>query len=94
MVVPSSSYRLEQQTRKHAGTEHMQPHYTNGATAPQSISPKIPARLNYFLPSDPLLPNKTHPAPGNQGWILHNMARTHRETHLKLSLRIRDHGQK
>ena len=72
----------------------MQPHYTIGATAPQSILTNIPARLSNFLPSYPLLPNQTDPAPGNKGWILCNMARTHRETNFKVSTIIRDHVQR
>ena len=40
-----------------------------------------------------MLPKQTHPAPGNQVWILNNMARTHRETNFKVSPRIIDHGQ-
>ena len=71
----------------------MKPQYTNGATAHQSISLSIPARLINFLLSDNLLPNLnlTHPDPGNQVWILLNMDRTHRENNFKLSLRIRNH---
>ena len=72
----------------------MQPHYTNGSTAPQSIFTNIPARLDNFLSSYSLLTKKNHPAPGNKVWILHNMARTHSETHYKVSPRIRDHGQR
>ena len=34
-----------------------------------------------------------HPDTGNQGWILLNMARTHREGNLILSPRIRDHSK-
>ena len=62
--------------------------------APQSLWPNIPAIFAYFLSSGPLLPNKKHPAPGNQVWSLHNMARIHSETHFKLSPRIRYHVQR
>ena len=72
----------------------MQPQYTNGYTAHQSILPNIPARLGSFLPSDPLLPNQTHPDPGNQGWILLNMARTHIEVNLRVYPRIRYHRKR
>ena len=41
-----------------------------------------------------MLPNQTHPVPGNQVWILRNMARTHRETHFKVFTRIRYHDQR
>ena len=69
MAIPSSLFIPEQQTIKNYGTKIMQPQYTNGATAPHSISPNILERLHNFLPSDPLLPNQTHPAPGNQGCV-------------------------
>ena len=72
----------------------MQPQYTNGATAPQSISSNIPAILSNFLTSNILLPNQTHPAPGNQGWILINMSKTHREFNFKVSPRIRVHSKR
>ena len=68
--------------------------YKNGSTSPQSISPNIPERLSSFLRSDPLISNQTDPAPGNQGWILLNMARTHREANFKVSPRIRDHRKR
>ena len=35
-----------------------------------------------------------HPTPGNQGWSIHNMARTHSKNNFKISPRIRDHGQR
>ena len=76
MAIPSSSSIPEQQTSEYSVSTLIQPQYTNGATAPQRISPNIPARLSNFLPSDPLLSNQTHPDPGNQGWILLNMDRT------------------
>ena len=91
MDVPYSSSIPKQQTSEHSGATLMKRYYTNGATAPHSISPNITARLSNFPPSDPLLPNQTLPAPGNTGWILLKMARTHRETYFKVSPRIRDH---
>ena len=57
---------------------------------PENIT-QNPRNTYLFLPSDNLLPNKTHPAPGNHGWILRNMARTHREVNFKVSTRIRYH---
>ena len=35
-----------------------------------------------------------HPDTGNQGWILLNMARTHREDNFKVSPIIRDHSKR
>ena len=72
----------------------MKPQYNNRSTATKSILPNIPARPSDFSPSDPLLPNQTHPAPVNQGWILLNMARTHIEANFKLSPRIRYHRKR
>ena len=77
-----------------SGATLMQPQYTNGATVTQSISPNIPAILSNFLPSDPLLTNQTHPDQGNQGWILLNMARTHREDNFRVSPIIIDQGKR
>ena len=84
----------DQQTSKYSGATLMQPHWTNGATAPQSILPIVPARLSNFLPSDHLLNKQTLPDLGNQGWILLNMARTHREANFKVYPRIRDHSKR
>ena len=94
MVIPCSSSIPEKQTREHPGSKLMQPQYTNGATAPQRISPNIPARVSNFLPSYPLLPNQTDPAPGNQGLIIINIARTHRETNFKVYTRIIYHSKR
>ena len=69
-------------------------HYTNDTAAHQRISPNITTRLSHFLSSDPLLTNKIHPALGNQWLILCNMSRTHRETDLKIYLRVINHGQR
>ena len=38
--------------------------------------------------------NQTHPDTGNQGWILINVSRTHREANFKVSPRIRDHSKR
>ena len=83
MVVPSSSSSPEQQTGEHSGATLMKPKQTNGATAPQSISPNIPERISNFAPTDTLLTKQTRHVPGNQGWIHINMPRTNRETDLK-----------
>ena len=40
------------------------------------------------------MPNQPHPAPGSQGWILLNMASTHRDDNFKVSPRIRDHSKR
>ena len=41
-----------------------------------------------------MLLKQTHPAPGNQGWIILNVARTHREDNFKESHIIRDHSKR
>ena len=41
-----------------------------------------------------MMPNQTHPAPGNHGLILLNMARTHSEAYFKVSPRIRDYNKR
>ena len=93
MEVTSSSSIPELQTSKNAVTKQMQPHYNNCNTSPLSISPNIPERLNNIY-HQIICCLKTHPAWGNKGLILCNIARTHRETHFKIYPRIRDHGQR
>ena len=94
MAISFSSSSPEQQTSKYSGSTLMPPQWKNGATASHKILPNIPARLSNFLPSDPLLPNQTHPVPGNQGCILPNMARTHIEANFELSPGIIDHRKR
>ena len=60
---------------------------------PENIS-QHPRMTQPLLTSDPLLPKKIHPAPGNQWCILSNMDRTHIKTHLKASPRVRNHDQR
>ena len=69
-------------------------HYNNGTAATQSILSNILTRLSHILSSDHLLPNKIHPAPGNQWWILCNMSSTHRKNYYKAYYRIMNHSQR
>ena len=90
MAIPSTSSIPEKQISEYSEDKLMQPPYTNGATAHHRISPNIPAILRKFLPSNYLMSNQTHPALGNKGYILLNIASTQRETNFRVSSRTRD----
>ena len=62
----------------------MPTYQTKGNATHQRIFPNIPSILSHILPSDSLMPNKTHPAPGNQWWFLLNIAKSHSKTNYKI----------
>ena len=63
---------------------------SNGNASYQGILPNIPTRISHFLPPYSLLPNKMHPSPGNQLWVLLNMDMDHTKTTYKVSPRVRN----
>ena len=97
MALPNTWYSPRQPKIQHNSKQHKQTpvssHQTNGTEVPQGISPNIPTIISHILSSNPLLINKTHPAPGNRLCILSNMARSHIITNYKLSPRFRNNSQ-
>ena len=63
-------------------------HQNNSTAAPQLILPNIPIIIVHILQSDPLLSNKTHPAPVNQWWVVINISRSHRRKNYKVSPKV------
>ena len=52
---------------------------------PRAYHPTPQQELEYFKTSDPPMPKKIHPDPGNQLWVILNMAKSYRKTNHKVS---------
>ena len=73
-----------QNTSKH-WCQHIKPRATRNTRA---YFPTSQSYLAIFYHQILLMPNKTHPAPGNQWWFLLNIAKSHSKTNYKLSFRV------
>ena len=98
MAPTNPIYTPKQPTIQHDIKQHnetmLSKNSTNGTVEPQSMLTNIPEIIRHILSSDTHLRNKTHPAPGNQLWVLYNMATTQRKTYFKVSPKVINHGQR